>query len=193
MHCDTCGKDSTNRRVCPHCFTPYPPAEPTTGPTPRPSAERGALTGTLEHAVRDTREFVMRQSPTVRWAGLGIIVMVMLWAFTGDSGEAAPNVMDTPGTPVVGDSLPPMTYEQALAYVQQTRSSALVEVHSDEVFVNFAGATFPLNEDGQIALVRRFVQADEVVEGKRRRIYFYNPAGRLFAQSDRVTGVTIKR
>lgn len=215
MHCDTCGKDSTNRRVCPHCFTPYPQAEhagPRTksgsqprvsvgGPAPvgdgggaaRPGGERGALGGTLEHAVRDAREFVMRQTPTVRWAGLGIILVLLLWAFTGDDGEARPNVMEAPGTPVTGDSLPPMTYDQAVAYVQQTRANALVEVHADEVFVNFAGATFPLNADGQVALVRRFAQADEVVEGKRRRIYFYNPAGRLFAQSDRVTGVTIKQ
>src|SRR5690606_18854582 len=111
----------------------------------------------------------------------------------GGSGAAGWNGMEPPGAPGGGASLPPMTYDQAVAYVQQTRSTALVEVHSDEVFVNFAGATFPLNEDGQIALVRRFVQADEIVEGKRRRIYFYNPAGRLFAQSDRVTGVTIKR
>lgn len=216
MHCDTCGKDSTNRRVCPHCFTPYPEAEqgpgrrtgsqprvpgvtpPAGGATgsgtsPRPSGERSALSQSLEHAARDTREFVMRQTPTVRWAGLGILVMLLLWAFTGDDGQARTNVMDAPGTPVAGDSLPPMTYEQAVAYVQHTRSTALVEVHSEEVFVNFAGATFPLTEEGQVALVRRFAQADEIVEGKRRRIYFYNPAGRLFAQSDRVTGVTLKR
>jgi hypothetical protein len=37
------------------------------------------------------------------------------------------------------------------------------------------------------------VAADEVVEGKKRRIFFYSPTGRMFAQSDAVTGITIKK
>lgn len=207
MNCPTCGKDSTNRRVCPYCFTPYPqaavdgPPRPRTGSQPRvtdPGREAvasGGLRETLEHAVRDTRAFVMRQTPIVRWAGAGILIMLLLWAFTGgeDGTASATDPMAVAGEPVDGEELPPITREDALAHIAATRGSALVEVNSDEVFVSFAAAGFPLDEAGQVLLVRRFAQADEVVEGRRRRIYFYNPTGRLFAQSDAVTGVTIRR
>jgi hypothetical protein len=136
----------------------------------------------------------MRQTPIVRWTGAGIVLLLLLWAFTGgDDTTAAANPMTAPGEAVGGEALPPITREDALAHIAQTRGTALVEVQSDEVFVSFAAANFPLDEPGQVLLVRRFAQADEVVEGRRRRIYFYNPTGRLFAQSDAVTGVTLKR
>ena len=35
--------------------------------------------------------------------------------------------------------------------------------------------------------------ADEIVEGRKRRIYFYNPNGKLFAQADGVRGVVLVR
>jgi hypothetical protein len=206
MNCPTCGKDSTNRRVCPYCFTPYPQADPAaqrprSGSQPRvPDPDReapgavgaGAASG---GPLQDARAFVMRQTPVVRWTGAGILLVLLLWAITGgdDATNADANPMTVAGEPVAGEDLPPITREEALAHIGRTRASALVEVNADEVFVTFAAAEFPLDEAGQVLLVRRFAQADEAVEGRRRRIYFYNPAGRLFAQSDAVTGVTIKR
>ena len=35
------------------------------------------------------------------------------------------------------------------------------------------------------------LRADEIVEGRKRRIYFYNPNGKLFAQADAVRGVVL--
>jgi hypothetical protein len=199
MLCTSCGRDSTNRRVCPFCFTPYPPPEDAnatslrrSGNTPRVSPER-TLTQTLEHVARDSQAFVMRQTPVVRWVGLGIALVLVFWAFSG--GDEAPargaNSSDAAGSPVAG-GLPEMTRDQAVAHMQTIRSNSLVEMHNDEVFVSFTAANFPVSEDGQLALVKQFVRADELVEGRRRRIFFHNPNGRLFAQSDVVTGVTIK-
>jgi len=48
-------------------------------------------------------------------------------------------------------------------------------------------------EAGQLALVQQFTNADEIVEGRKRRIYYYNPNGKLFAQSDGVRGVVLVR
>lgn len=59
------------------------------------------------------------------------------------------------------------------------------------MFVSYPAATFPLLEEGQVALAQQFARADEIVEGRKRRIFFYNPSGRIFAQSDGVTGVTV--
>lgn len=198
MLCTTCGRDSTNRRVCPYCFTPYPPPEdPNAAPSLRrsssgsnPAVPPARTTGqTLEHVARDSQAFVMRQTPVVRWAGAGIVLMLLFWAFSG--GDESPTQAAASGRAVEG-ALPAMTREQALAHLQTIRSTSLVETHNDEVFVSFTAATFPLSEEGQVALVRQFVRADELVEGKKRRIFFYNPNGRVFAQSDGVTGITVK-
>ena len=35
------------------------------------------------------------------------------------------------------------------------------------------------------------IQADEIVEGRKRRICLYNPNGKLFAQADEVRGVVL--
>ncbi len=203
MHCATCGKDSTNRRVCPFCFTPYPAEEPGTGASRRRTTGStqtvgGSWPGTPNKSGQPAapvgfsrvNEFVMRQTPTVRWAGLGIIVVLLLWVFTG--GDAAPARSSGPGVQAPADTTP-MTREEALAYIRATREGALVESQADEVFVNYSGATFPVLPEGQVALVRRFVRADEIVEGRRRRIFFYSPNGKMYAQSDAVTGITIKQ
>jgi hypothetical protein len=33
MVCAVCNKESNNRRVCPYCFTPYPPNAPQSRPS----------------------------------------------------------------------------------------------------------------------------------------------------------------
>lgn len=203
MHCATCGKDSTNRRVCPYCFTPYPDAEePRTGATRRPSAavQRPSAAGP-RHTTGSTAAvpkpappggigaWVMRQTPLVRFSGAGILLVLLLWAFTGAPDEA-PSTRR--GEPVPVDTSP-MTPEEARALIATTRERALVETQADEVYVSYSAGAFPVDQEGQLALVRRFARADEVLEGRRRRIFFYGPNGRMFAQSDAVTGLTLVR
>lgn len=210
MICAVCNKESNNRRVCPYCFTPYPSDAPesrqSTGTTrqsagasrqsvgtpkanwsgdrmPSPAAEGG-----IGGAIERVRALFMRQTPVVRWSVAGIAAVFVIWMIVGGgNGEKT----------YAGGSVPsniiatPMQREEAIALVKYTRETALVDTQADEVFVSYPAATFPLLEEGQVALAQQFARADEIVEGRKRRIFFYNPSGRIFAQSDGVTGVTV--
>lgn len=208
MRCAVCDKESNNRRVCPYCFTPYPSeaaeqrggagaARPSTGAV-RPSAgsarqggAAAAPAGGIGAVLASVRGFVRRQSPTVRWSGAGILVVLLLWLVTPSPADEGP----VPGGPSAPSTLQPTPEEreEALALLKATRESALVETQGDEVFVSYPAASFPLDEAGQLELARQFARADEIAEGRKRRIFFHNPTGRLFAQSDGVTGVTVSR
>ena len=101
--------------------------------------------------------------------------------------DAAP--VSVPSTLVVT----PQEREAAKALLDATRQQALVETQGDEVMVSYSAAAFPLTPETQRQLVEAFVRADEVVEGRKRRIVFYNPAGRVFAQADGVAGLTMRQ
>ncbi len=200
MVCAVCNKESNNRRVCPYCFTPYPPnapqSRPSTGTARQPGAGRPSSTGMKAQPapagndlVADVRAFVMRQSPVVRWSALGIVLVLVVWMAIGggDDGKVTFEAGSVPSDIIAT----PMQKEEALSLIKHTRETALVDMQTDEVFVSYPAATFPLLEEGQIALAQQFARADEIVEGRRRRIFFYNPTGRIFAQADGVTGVTV--
>lgn len=217
MVCAVCDKESNNRRVCPFCFTPYPADAPqsrqstgTTRPstsagrapkstarpstsvnkanTPRDRSSSTTSTGGNGGAVDRARDFFMKQSAVVRFTSVGIAIIVLVWAFTGGEQEKTFEVGSVPSHIIAT----PMQREEAIALLKQTRETALVDMQSDEVFVSYPAATFPILEEGQIALAQQFARADEIIEGRKRRIFFYNPSGRIFAQSDGVTGVTVK-
>jgi len=101
--------------------------------------------------------------------------------------EAAPR--SVPSTLTVT----PAEREAALALIQSTRAQALVETQADEVMVSYSAAAFPLDPAAQRQLVEAFARADEMVEGRKRRIVFYNPAGRVFAQADGIAGLTMRQ
>lgn len=201
MICAVCGKESNNRRVCPYCFTPYPAEAPqsrqstsvgrqsTSAPRQGAPAEAGEgfrLPAFLEPA----RAFVMRQSPVVRWTGLGMLILLVAWFATARGSDSPVDL--TPGTVPSNIIASPMQRAEAIALIKRTRETALVDMSQDEVFVSYPAATFPVQSEGQVALAQQFARADEIVEGRKRRIFFYNPSGRLFAQSDGVTGVRLK-
>ena len=206
MVCAVCKKESNNRRVCPFCFTPYPADAPqsrqstgtarqstasgkATWPGDRPTAATtGGSGGAIRGAVDQARAFVMRQSPLVRWSALGIAAVLLFWMLAGGEQRRSFATGSVPSNIIAS----PMQREEAIALLKRTRETALVDMQSDEVFVSYPAATFPLLEEGQIALAQQFARADEIVEGRKRRIFFYNPSGRIFAQSDGVTGVTVK-
>ncbi len=203
MRCVNCEKESNNLRVCPYCFTPYQEEE--AGPARRPTRRTSALggsgsgsgsgfgTGTQPAArpsagVSGLMAAFMRQSPVVRWSSVGILAVLILWIATSP-GDAT----FEPGKPTEQVIATAMQRDEALAVIRQTRELALVDVQQDEVFVSYPAATFPVREEGQLALVQRFAEADALVEGRRRRIFFYNPNGKLFAQSDASRGVILAR
>lgn len=189
MVCVNCGKESKNLRVCPYCFTPYPAQAAQQRQTQRVQAAGspvGRLTAQAKIIYADLRGFVMRQSPLVRWLGAGIVAVLILWMATGggqsefEAGVVQSEIIATP-----------LQREEAVALIRQTKETALVDVQADEVFVSYPAATFPVLEAGQLALAQQFTRADEIVEGRKRRIFFYNPNGKLFAQADGVRGVVL--
>lgn len=206
MHCPTCDRTSNNRRVCPHCFTPYPTDDGTPSlrrnPTPLSQPAQGAAPvagGGAGTAARGGEGAGSRGeaggnasgsslSPIVRWTGLGIVLVLAAWLFMpGEPGRSSGDA----GLVAAAPARPTMSLTEAQAVLRQTREVALVESQADEVFVSYRAATFPLREEGQLALAERYAEADQVVEERRRRIYFYNPNGRVFAQSDPVKGVVV--
>lgn len=198
MLCAVCNKESKNQRVCPYCFTPYPAEGPSakrpTRSSPAPSAgaqaSRGAgpsLLDTLREKAQDAWAFYLRQTPTVRYTSAAIAAVLLLMWLTRSQPQFEAGVVqsDIIATPLERD--------EALATIRSTRETALVDIQQDEVFVTYSAATFPVREEGQLALVQLFTRADEIVEGRKRRIYFYNPNGKMFAQSDGVRGVVLVR
>lgn len=192
MYCSVCDRDSKNRRVCPYCFTPYPEEGAS---AKRPSMRQASPKASNASAqsgggafFASVRGVVMAQSPLVRWTAAVIIAVLLIWNVTG-SGESSIE----PGVVQSDIIATPIQYEEAVVIIRNTRESALVDIQQDEVFVSYPAATFPVLEEGQLALAQRFARADEIVEGRKRRIFFYNPNGKLFAQADGVRGVVLLR
>lgn len=248
MYCSRCGKESTNLRVCPHCFTPYPeggaartsggaprrstgsipvipadeapprrstgspPVIPEGAPTRRASGaqpvidpERPAYGRRSTGAIRLTPPDVVEGSsgalaPVIGgvsrgrrlffWAAAAFGAIAIAVSMTDPNAipEDAPPV-SVPSTLVVS----PEEREAAKRLIDATRTQALVETQADEVLVSYSAASFPLTPETQRLLVEAFVKADEMVEGRKRRIIFYNPAGRVFAQADGVAGLTMRQ
>lgn len=213
MLCSVCNKESKNLRVCPYCFTPYPAEGPSAKRTtstrqvppsagtgssgPRTGGGAGAeagLASTLRDLTGQLRElglrgwaFYQKQTPVVRVASAGIVFVLVLWIATTEEPQFEAGVVQSD---IIAT---PMQRDEALAIIKQTRETAIVDVQQDEVFVSYPAAAFPVREEGQLALAQQFTNADEIVEGRKRRIYFYNPNGKLFAQADGVRGVMLVR
>lgn len=180
MSCSRCGKESTNLRICPHCFTAYPgairrsPADVVEGS----SGVRAPVIGGVSR----------RRLPFWAVAGLGgIAVAAMVADLDVVPEDAAP--VSVPSTLTVS----PIEREAAVALLQSTRAQALVESQADEMMVSYSAAAFPLDPAAQRQLVQAFARADEMVEGRKRRIIFYNPAGRVFAQADGIAGLAMRQ
>jgi hypothetical protein len=200
MLCSACGKESKNLRVCPYCFTPYPAEGPS---AKRPSSVRQAVGGGSRAAAGDQPisdaiarvtalgrqgwAWYARQTSVVRFALAGILGVLILWWATSSEPQFEAGVVQSE---IIAT---PLQRDEALAIIRQTRESAIVDVQQDEVFVSYPASTFPVREEGQLALVQQFTHADEIVEGRKRRIYFYNPNGKLFAQADGARGVMLVR
>jgi len=198
MLCAACNKESNNRRVCPYCFTPYPPE----GAHSRQSTSMGRASvsmsaksaksaksapGVSLGPLEPVRDWFTKQSPIVKWSSAGIVIVGLIWLFTGGEDPVRPGPATTPA----GVEAPAMSREEAVAILKRTRESALVEEQSDEVSVSYPAATFPVQPEGQVMLAMQFARADEVANNRKRRIFFHTPSGRMFAQSDGVTGLTV--
>lgn len=192
MLCATCNRESKNLRVCPYCFTPYPPDAIAAA---QRAAQRGGTTGEIAAVVTAAASagwqratgWLGRRSVPTRIAVGALALAAILWLLVPGESDDGPVVLPS------DIAATPMQRAEAEALLRQTRQSALVDVQQDEVFVSYPEATFPALEAGRLALAREFATADEIVEGRKRRINFYDPSGRLFAQSDAIEGLRLVR
>lgn len=81
----------------------------------------------------------------------------------------------------------------AESLLAQTRQRATVEQSGEDLVVTYGVMGFPSDEAGQQALAEAYARADALVAEKRRTINFYSPQGRVFAKSDSVVGVVLRR
>lgn len=192
MICINCGKESKNRRVCPFCFTENPTETPSRGSASRDAAVEAwrDASGVFGGLIAPVRQLFLRQTPVTRYSILGILAVLVLWALLPSSGDEVQIERGVAQSEIIAT---PMQREEALQLIKRTRETALVETQNDEVFVSYPAATFPLKDAGRLALIQQFARADEIVEGRKRRIFFHNPNGQLFGQADPVRGVVLTR
>ena len=176
-HCEKCGKESKNLRVCPFCFTPYR--------TEKGSGGRSASAMARQAAGGGGRFQFANLSPAVKFGVPVVIVAFIAWfAFSGREpgvpvGVVAPDVISAP-----------MSKGMAEAFVRQINASATVDRRGTDITITFQAASWPQRKVGQLALAQQYARAVEIVEGARRNIKFLDPTGAQFAKAD-AAGVTM--
>ncbi len=171
-HCDKCGKDSKNLRVCPYCFTEY-------------RTDAGAAGGRASVARPAAKLSFATLSPAVKFGVPALLVAFVGWfTLTGRDpnvpvGEVARDVITAP-----------MSKGMAEAFVRQINASAQVVRSGNDLTVTFSAASWPQRKIGQLALAQQYAHAVELVEGTRRNIKFRDPSGSEFAKGD-AAGVTM--
>ena len=193
MQCPKCGKESNNLRSCPFCHAEYP-APQTRRPTPHAGFQvaadhRATPVGSMPGVpgapqappgvVGGVKYAFARQSIAVKAAVAVLLLASAGWYFLAGRersipvGVVIPNVIDVPMQP-----------SEAAEIIRQASTTARVEMRGDAVMVTFPTETFPQRRDGQMALVQRYARADEIVNGVKRTINFYDPKNELFAKAD---------
>lgn len=190
MVCGNCGKESNNLRVCPFCHTPYAPE-----PAPRASQRVSTQTNpALQNIPQTSRRstpgmaamaesekppfFASARSRIMVWSAVGVFALAVGGLFVLYRERPIPNGVVLPNI-----ILAPMTAAEADVIVRRIAETGKVDASGAEVAVHFPAATFPLHRDGQLALAQQYARADEIVEGRKRPIAFYDPDGRVFARA----------
>ena len=116
-----------------------------------------------------------------------MIVAFSVWyfVFTGEQGipvgVVVPNILAAP-----------MSRTEAEGYMRRVRETGTIEARGGDVAVTFPAASWPERRDGQLALAQQVARADEIIEGRKRTIAFYDPAGKLYARAE-AAGVMLVR
>lgn len=199
MLCPKCGKESNNLRVCAFCQTPYPTdgsaqaAAPrstravVSAPAPKaaPPASKAPPPG---RRTADQRVAPARRSRIASWSVIGLLAALTAGFYIVERdrdipvGVAMPNLISRPMTPI-----------EATNILKAINGSAQVEVRGGDLIVRIAAATYPERRDGQLALAQQYTRADAIIQGRRRKISFFDPGGISFASADPDKGVTLTR
>jgi hypothetical protein len=187
MLCPSCGKESSNQRVCAFCQTPYP-TERGSQATPRFSRAIGARDSVAAGGAGDPRIAMARRT---RFRRIGIVVLAVFtvgfYFVTRDRvipvGVALPNLIAIP-----------MSANDAARMIKSFEGSTDVDTRpGGQVTVHVPAKSFPERRDGQLALAQQYARADELVTGNKRPISFIDPGGVQFAKADPVNGVVMTR
>jgi hypothetical protein len=128
------------------------------------TASRGASTG---------------MSPVVKWGMPALVIAFTIFyvVYFGEpripSGVVVPNLVASP-----------MTRIQAEAVVGRLKTATTPGKDGADIAVTFPAASWPERRAGRLALAQEFARADEIVEGRKRTIAFFDPSGSLYAKAD---------
>ncbi len=178
--CPKCEKESNNLRMCPFCHTEYYP--PQRGSRQSVATPRASVASVPASAGRPNFQ-KKGISPVTKFGMPVLIVGFGVWYFViaGERripvGVVIPNIVNAP-----------MPRMQAEAFLKRINATAKSEVVGDVLVVTFTAAMWPEHREGQIALAQQYARADEIIEGKKRKIDFHDPLGVLTARAD-LTGV----
>ena len=165
--------------MCPFCHTEYlPPQRSSRLSVPTPRASMAAVSST---PVASGRPNFQKKglSPVTKFGMPVLVVGFCVWYFViaGERripvGVVIPNIVNAP-----------MPKNLAEAFLARINATAKVATKDDELIVTFTAAMWPERREGQIALAQQYTRALEVLEGKKRKIGFYDPLGVLTAKAD---------
>ena len=82
----------------------------------------------------------------------------------------------------------------AAAKKVMSNAGALADIYeeSGHLVVEFREYLFPYDINNRLRTVRAIADADCILHGKPRSIFFYNPDGKLIGKADRINGVRLR-
>lgn len=97
----------------------------------------------------------------------------------------------------INDPSPRFTQEQrqAAELVMETvvaSGVAIVETDGPHLVVNFLASGYPVGRVARLSLITQIANADAVLRNGAKKIYFYDPTGRLMGQADPLNGIRLK-
>lgn len=76
--------------------------------------------------------------------------------------------------------------------MEQVRRQANVFEEGGNLVVEFHNYLYPNDIDKRLQVVRAVADADCILSGRPRSIFFYNPGNKQIAQADKLNGVRLK-
>jgi hypothetical protein len=157
--------------MCPFCYTAY-----------AKEGGGGRKSGRFQ-VSRDAKKAqagsAMNLPGWVTWGVPMLIIAGLVWRFVISADPSIP-------VGVVAKEMvtTPLTQTQAEAIVKRMKESAEVATKGTDIVVTIPSKLWPLRRVGQLAMAQEYMHAVEIVEGGKRSILFYDPAGVMFARTD---------
>jgi hypothetical protein len=126
-------------------------------------------------------------SPLVKYGMPALIVVFLLWYFVLGAERKIPTGTVMPDIVAI-----PMTRIQAEALLERMKDATTAGTGGSDIAVTIPRASWPERRAGQLAVAQQYARADEIVNGRKRTISFFDPGGTLYAKAD-AAGVVMVR